>query len=116
MLTRKQLQLYKFIVDFQARTGLSPSFDEMKAGINLASKSGVHRLIMSLQERGFIARLNHRARALTVLRGPDGKPLPGVVPPPNNLETRSQTSFKILSALSEKSSICLARSSAIECP
>jgi repressor LexA len=74
MLTKKQNELLKFIEKNLNETGISPSFDEMKVALNLRSKSGIHRLIMALEERGFIKRLPHRARALEVLRG-SNKPL-----------------------------------------
>lgn len=68
MLTRKQRELLQFIQDRLGETGVSPSFDEMKDALGLKSKSGVHRLITGLEERGFIRRLPHRARALEVMR------------------------------------------------
>jgi repressor LexA len=71
MLTRKQRELLKFIQERLADTGISPSFDEMKEALGLKSKSGVHRLITGLEERGFIKRLPHRARALDVVRLPE---------------------------------------------
>jgi len=71
MLTSKQHQLLLFIRDQLTTTGISPSFEEMKAALNLRSKSGIHRLITALEERGFIRRLPHRARALEVLRLPE---------------------------------------------
>lgn len=71
MLTRKQRELLKFIQAKLAETGISPSFDEMKEALGLRSKSGVHRLITGLEERGFIRRLPHRARALEVVRLPE---------------------------------------------
>lgn len=71
MLTRKQSQLLSFINERLRATGVAPSFDEMKAALGLSSKSGVHRLITALEERGFIRRLPHRARALEVLRLPE---------------------------------------------
>src|SRR3954465_3178664 len=64
MLTRKQYELLLFINDRLGDSGVSPSFDEMKDALGLKSKSGVHRLITGLEERGFIRRLPHRARAL----------------------------------------------------
>jgi repressor LexA len=72
MLTRKQYELLLFINDRLGEGGVSPSFDEMKDALSLKSKSGIHRLITGLEERGFIRRLPHRARALEVLRLPDG--------------------------------------------
>ena len=79
MLTRKQHELVCFIHDRLAETGVSPSFEEMKEALDLKSKSGVHRLISALEERGFIRRLPNRARALEVVqmpqRGGDTKPV-----------------------------------------
>ncbi len=71
MLTRKQYELLLFINQHLAQHGVSPSFDEMKDALGLKSKSGIHRLITGLEERGFIRRLPHRARALQVLRLPE---------------------------------------------
>ncbi len=71
MLTAKQKELLLFINERIQETGVSPSFDEMKEALNLASKSGIHRLITALEERGFIRRLAHRARALEVLKLPE---------------------------------------------
>jgi repressor LexA len=71
MLTRKQHELLLFIHERLKETGIPPSFDEMKDALDLASKSGIHRLITALEERGFIRRLANRARALEVLRLPD---------------------------------------------
>jgi repressor LexA len=72
MLTRKQYELLLFINDRLGEGGVSPSFDEMKDALGLKSKSGIHRLITGLEERGFIRRLPHRARALEVLKLPEG--------------------------------------------
>ena len=71
MLTRKQHELLLFIHERLKETGIPPSFDEMKEALDLASKSGIHRLITALEERGFIRRLPNRARALEVVRLPD---------------------------------------------
>jgi repressor LexA len=71
MLTRKQYQLLVVIDQHLRNTGFSPSFEEMKAALGLKSKSGVHRLISALEERGFLRRHHHRARALEVLRLPE---------------------------------------------
>ena len=71
MLTRKQHDLLLFIHERLKEAGIPPSFDEMKDALDLASKSGIHRLITALEERGFIRRLPNRARALEVLRLPD---------------------------------------------
>lgn len=74
MLTAKQQRLLLFIKDHLDRGGVSPSFEEMKEALDLRSKSGIHRLIGALEERGFIRRLPNRARALEVLKLPDGLP------------------------------------------
>lgn len=74
MLTKKQQQLLTFIDTRVSKTGVSPSFEEMKEALGLKSKSGIHRLITALEERGFIRRLPHRARALEVLRSPGAAP------------------------------------------
>jgi repressor LexA len=71
MLTRKQHELIVYINEYLAKSGVSPSFDEMKDALDLKSKSGIHRLITGLEERGFLRRLPHRARALEVLRMPE---------------------------------------------
>jgi repressor LexA len=71
MLTRKQYELLVYIDKHLKETGFSPSFEEMKDALNLKSKSGIHRLISALEERGYLARRHHRARALDVLRLPD---------------------------------------------
>lgn len=82
MLTKKQSELLLFINRHLAQHGASPSFDEMKDALNLKSKSGIHRLITGLEERGFLRRLPHRARALQVLKLPDtaAMPAPNVMP------------------------------------
>ena len=71
MLTRKQQELLLFIHERMKESGVPPSFDEMKDALDLASKSGIHRLIMTLEERGFIRRLPNRARALEVIKLPE---------------------------------------------
>ena len=71
MLTRKQLELLEFIRSRVDAEGVPPSFDEMKEALDLKSKSGIHRLITALEERGFIRRLAHRARAIEILRLPE---------------------------------------------
>jgi repressor LexA len=76
MLTRKQYELLVFINEVLKTKGVSPSFEEMKAALNLRSKSGIHRLITALEERGFIRHLPHRARALEVLRLPENAETP----------------------------------------
>lgn len=80
MLTRKQHELLLFIHKHIEESGISPSFDEMKEALSLKSKSGIHRLITALEERGFVRRLPHRARALEVLKLPEA-----VVPEPRRL-------------------------------
>ncbi len=83
MLTKKQLDLLAFIHKRVQRDGVPPSFDEMKEALDLRSKSGIHRLITALEERGFIRRLAHRARAIEVVKLPDsmgGMPKPGFTP------------------------------------
>ncbi len=71
MLTRKQLELLDFINRRMKRDGVPPSFDEMKEALDLRSKSGIHRLITALEERGFIRRLAHRARAIEIVKLPE---------------------------------------------
>jgi repressor LexA len=71
MLTRKQYELLRFIHERLKEAGVPPSFDEMKEALDLRSKSGIHRLITALEERGFIRRLPNRARAIEVIRLPD---------------------------------------------
>src|SRR2546423_14536463 len=71
MLTRKQFELLKFIHERLKESGVPPSFDEMKDALDLRSKSGIHRLITALEERGFIRRLPNRARAIEVIKLPE---------------------------------------------
>ncbi len=80
MLTRKQQELLFFIHERMKETGIPPSFDEMKDALDLASKSGIHRLITALEERGFIKRLPNRARALEVIKLPES--YQATTPPP----------------------------------
>jgi len=87
MLTKKQLDLLEFIHVRVQRDGVPPSFDEMKEALDLRSKSGIHRLITALEERGFIRRMAHRARALEIVKLPealsqklDQKPVRGFTP------------------------------------
>jgi repressor LexA len=82
MLTKKQSELLRFIHERLKETGVPPSFDEMKDALDLRSKSGIHRLIIALEERGFIRRLPNRARALEVLR------MPGSSTPPEPSRSR----------------------------
>ena len=91
MLTPKQHELIRFIQQRLEETGISPSFEEMKAALDLKSKSGVHRLISALEERGFIRRLPNRARALEVIKLPEGavtgasRPAPVAAPTADNV-------------------------------
>ena len=64
MLTVKQKKLLEYINSFQKKNGVTPSYEEMKSALDLKSKSGIHRLILALEERGFLKRLAHKARAL----------------------------------------------------
>jgi repressor LexA len=80
MLTRKQLELLDFIRIRMDAEGVPPSFDEMKEALDLKSKSGIHRLITALEERGFIRRLAHRARAIEIVKLPDAMEKPGFTP------------------------------------
>ncbi|MCV3272394.1 transcriptional repressor LexA [Roseobacter sinensis] len=83
MLTKKQLDLLEFIHKRMQRDGVPPSFDEMKEALDLRSKSGIHRLITALEERGFIRRLAHRARAIEIVKLPEslgGEPTGGFSP------------------------------------
>ncbi len=79
MLTRKQRELLLFIHERLKESGVPPSFDEMKEALDLRSKSGIHRLITALEERGFIRRLPHRARALEIVKLPEAI-APGMAP------------------------------------
>ena len=67
MLTRKQKELFDYLKEYMSSNQISPSFEEMKEAVNLKSKSGIHRLITSLEQRGFIKRLKHRARAMEIV-------------------------------------------------
>ncbi len=80
MLTQKQHDLLKFIDKRLKKNSISPSYDEMKDALGLASKSGIHRLITALEERGFIRRLPHRARALEIIKLPGEKRPPAPAP------------------------------------
>ena len=68
MLTKKQKELYEYLIEYITKNSISPSFEEMKVAVNLKSKSGIHRLITSLEERGFIKRLKHKARAMEITK------------------------------------------------
>ena len=80
MLTRKQMELLDFIRNRMGEDGVPPSFDEMKEALDLKSKSGIHRLITALEERGFIRRLAHRARAIEIVKLPEAMEVPGFRP------------------------------------
>ena len=80
MLTRKQHELLIFIDTYLRDKGISPSYEEMKEAVRLRSKSGIHRLITALEERGFIRRLPHRARALEILKQPLDRSTKGFTP------------------------------------
>lgn len=80
MLTRKQLELLQFIAKRLQKDGVSPSFDEMKEALNLRSKSGIHRLITALEERGYLRRLAHRARAIEIIQMPESMQEAGFKP------------------------------------
>ncbi len=94
MLTPKQRELLLFIHDRVETTGVSPSFDEMKDALHLASKSGIHRLITALEERGFLRRLPHRARALEVLKLPPNSPQPRAANTNRGME-EAQAGFEV---------------------
>ena len=95
MLTRKQAELLRFIHERLKEAGVPPSFDEMKDALDLRSKSGIHRLITALEERGFIRRLPNRARAIEVIKLPEsvahgmvGRPLPRLHPERDRRQSR----------------------------
>lgn len=114
MLTHKQLSLLRFIQERLNETGVPPSFDEMKDALDLKSKSGIHRLITALEERGFLRRLPNRARALEVIRVPQpavdvrrfqpsvvqgglaGKPTSPAVPAPSFLEASQAITIPVM--------------------
>ena len=68
MLTFQQEKLLKFIIEYQKQNNFTPSFDEMKDGLDLKSKSGIHRIVSALEERGYIKKLNNRARAIEIIK------------------------------------------------
>ena len=92
MLTKKQLDLLDFINTRLQRDGVPPSFDEMKEHLDLRSKSGIHRLITALEERGFIRRLPHKARAIEIMKLPIGRL--GSLIPDRARTTESETASK----------------------
>ena len=73
MLTHQQEKLLQFISDFQNKSNVTPSFDEMKDGLGLKSKSGIHRILSALEERSYIRKLNNRARAIEIIKFPNNK-------------------------------------------
>ena len=89
MLTAKQHELIRFIQQKLEETGISPSFEEMKEALDLKSKSGVHRLISALEERGFLRRLPNRARALEVIKQPEDSTPVGRARPANDMVSRA---------------------------
>ncbi len=89
MLTAKQHELLMFIHQRLRETGIPPSFDEMREALGLKSKSGIHRLVRALEERGFIRRLPHRARAIEIVRLPDS-----IVPPPSQFAPGAARGFR----------------------
>jgi repressor LexA len=100
MLTRKQHQLLLFIHQHLGEHGVSPSFDEMKNALGLRSKSGIHRLITALDERGFIRRLAHRARAVEILRLPENlRAAPATALAPTATPTAAPTAAPIAAAV-----------------
>ncbi|MBM1219241.1 transcriptional repressor LexA [Ponticoccus sp. SC2-23] len=109
MLTKKQLDLLEFIHKRVQRDGVPPSFDEMKEALDLRSKSGIHRLITALEERGFIRRLAHRARALEIVKLPDSmmdrpggfepRVIPGTRPDPAPARPRAAQQIELSGAI-----------------
>ena len=91
MLTQKQYELLLYIDRHLKQTGFSPSFEEMKDALSLKSKSGIHRLISALEERGFLGRRHHRARALEVLKLPENVARPRGAVPRKPVQTFSPT-------------------------
>ena len=87
MLTYQQENLLKFIIGFQKKSNVTPSFDEMKIGLGLKSKSGIHRLVSGLEERGYIKKLNNRARAIEVIKN--------VVPTINEFAVKDVSSIAV---------------------
>src|SRR5580692_2371094 len=96
MLTRKQYELLIFVNRRLTESGVSPSFEEMKDALGLKSKSGIHRLISGLEERGFIRRLAHRARALEVVRLPEDTAVAMRVRAPSMAADRSRFSPTVI--------------------
>lgn len=104
MLTKKQIQLLEFIQVRVARDGVPPSFDEMRVALDLRSKSGIHRLVTALEERGFIRRMPHRARALEIIRLPDalnrsGEFRPPAAPTSKDVTTKGTQTDNLITAI-----------------
>ena len=112
MLTAKQHELIRFIQQKLEDTGISPSFEEMKEALDLKSKSGVHRLISALEERGFIRRLPNRARALEVIKLPEDS----VTGPGKNVPVPSAANDKVVSARSAPSAAPQPANDIVEVP
>lgn len=112
MLTHKQRQLLMFIHEKLEATGIPPSFDEMKEALDLASKSGIHRLITALEERGFIRRLHNRARAMEIIKFPDLMPNNNAknVVPINSNTTSTQESAQVAANKPIENNISIAQS------
>ena len=86
MLTKKQKELFVYLNNYISSNDISPSFEEMKNAVNLKSKSGIHRLITSLEQRGYIKRLKHKARAMEITKNLPNKNV-------NNIESSNDESF-----------------------
>ncbi|MCF3972278.1 transcriptional repressor LexA [Paracoccus salsus] len=119
MLTKKQIQLLEFIQKRMARDGVPPSFDEMKDALDLRSKSGIHRLVTALEERGFIRRLPHRARALEIVRLPEA--LAGLAAVATRPEASTDTGFSLRVINNERpgrprGALSIADSASVELP
>ena len=106
MLTKKQKELYDYLRSYISKSNISPSFEEMKVALGLKSKSGIHRLITSLEQRGFIKRLKHKARAMEIIKKSDESssessnneiliPLAGNIPAGTPSEALSSSNEKI---------------------
>ncbi|HEY1095757.1 MAG TPA: transcriptional repressor LexA [Alphaproteobacteria bacterium] len=95
MLTPKQQQLFDFIDKKVTETGVSPSFDEMREAVGLKSKSGIHRLVQSLSERGFVRQLKNKARALEVVRRPVEEALKNIKAPLEDIADMVTSTFNL---------------------
>ena len=109
MLTKKQKELFDFLSDYIAKNSISPSFEEMKVSLGLKSKSGIHRLINGLEERGFIRRLPHRARSLEILKMPNNFP--------NLLDYASEDKTNIINGkFIEEKNVSSSKTASVELP